>query len=340
MLRLQLLPEHADGGSWHGSAYIRMLRPFTHPSVLQTDIEANFARRLDDRPCDIVIVDRTWHPGLKLKQVEELLTKARRTGARLWWAVDDNLLDEHPDRPTEARLRGLRPALRLLAREASGIVVSTSALGNRLSTLNKNVVVIENLVDERLLPSLPKECETRQISVVYMGTNTHRSDLSPVLPALRNVLHRHRGEVTLSLVGISSHANVWPHVIMVAPPSYDYPQFISWFRSRPWGIGIAPLAENAFNTCKSDIKLLDYGSCATAAVYSDVPAYDLVRDGVAGVCVPNVPEAWEEALERLILDGDLRTHMGQSAYEHVLQQTLAARGHLWHDAVVTMMTGV
>ena len=54
----------------------------------------------------------------------------------------------------------------------------------------------------------------------------------------------------------------------------SYPGFVNWITGVPsWDIGIAPLADSAFNRSKSAIKTLDYAALGLAVLASDVPAY-------------------------------------------------------------------
>ena len=56
---------------------------------------------------------------------------------------------------------------------------------------------------------------------------------------------------------------------------------------------MAPLADTAFNRCKSSIKTLDYAAIGAAVLASELDVYrGSVADGPGGMLVPNRAEAW------------------------------------------------
>jgi glycosyltransferase involved in cell wall biosynthesis len=117
-----------------------------------------------------------------------------------------------------------------------------------------------------------------------------------------------------------------------------------WFTSRiRWDVALAPLRDNAFTRCKSDIKLLDYSAIGAAGIYSRVPAYATsVRHGVTGWLTDNHPDAWFEALRTLLGDPALRRRIGASARASLYaERTLARSLGAWTRALdqVVGLTG-
>lgn len=84
-------------------------------------------------------------------------------------------------------------------------------------------------------------------------------------------------------------------------------------------IGIAPLAKNRFNECKSDLKLIEYGAWGLPYVASDVSPYRGYHEDTGGqfgfVC--KTSDQWEQALRCLIEEPDVRRHMGGKHRGHV-----------------------
>jgi glycosyltransferase involved in cell wall biosynthesis len=84
-------------------------------------------------------------------------------------------------------------------------------------------------------------------------------------------------------------------------------------------ISIAPLADNKFNTMKSNLKQVECWSRKIPVVTSDIAPYNV--DGVNGencVLVPlkkNTDKYWYKALKKLILDEELRNKIGQGLYD-------------------------
>jgi glycosyltransferase involved in cell wall biosynthesis len=130
----------------------------------------------------------------------------------------------------------------------------------------------------------------------------------------------------------------------------SYPGFVNWITRQPaWDIGIAPLADTAFNRSKSAIKTLDYAALGLAVLASDVPAYreslcdsacadGRGSDGVGGRLVANTEAAWFRALCDLINDAALRQRLAQGARtafaaHHTLAAQAASRRAAWLELV-------
>ena len=121
----------------------------------------------------------------------------------------------------------------------------------------------------------------------------------------------------------------------------SYPGFVNWITQLPaWDIGIAPLADTAFNRSKSAIKIFDYAALGLAMLASDVPAYrgSLMdgrgADGGGGRLVANTEAAWFRVLCDLINDAALRQRLAEGARDafvahHTLAAQAAARRAAW-----------
>lgn len=84
-------------------------------------------------------------------------------------------------------------------------------------------------------------------------------------------------------------------------------------------IVIAPLADNDFNKCKSNLKQVECWSRKLPIVCSDIPPYNVDGRHMENcVLIPNKKNAhkyWSKYLKRLILNPDLRKQIGEQLYE-------------------------
>ena len=96
----------------------------------------------------------------------------------------------------------------------------------------------------------------------------------------------------------------WLRRVSPPPGATAYPRFVRWLtREGPFDLGLSPLADNPFNSCKSDIKFLDYCGLGVLPVLSDVRAYsgDAKTLGLA-VLATNTADGWYDALRRALRD--------------------------------------
>lgn len=351
--RVHVLYEYGPDLRPHGSAYIRLLRPLTHPA-LSRYVEVSSGLRYDGRKVDAVILDRLWRPDITPALARRLVDEVHQSGAQFIYALDDNFLDLPPRRRdgiTDAKLQVVRHFLA----GADGVLVTTEPLKERLLPFNSNISAVPNALDERLLvPRVPLQPGSafgpRRTVVGYMGTFTHDEELLMILPALERVQQRHPGEIEVQLIGgarLSETFQAWEaletQLIGPSPEEMEYPLFMLWFSGRvEWDIALCPLRETPFDRCKSDIKYLDYSAIGAAGIYSRVPAYESsVQHLETGWLVENEVDAWVQALEELIYNHSLRLKIAHNAIHHLYsQRILAQRGRDWPRALEHLLTSM
>jgi glycosyltransferase involved in cell wall biosynthesis len=70
-----------------------------------------------------------------------------------------------------------------------------------------------------------------------------------------------------------------------------------------------------FNSCKSCIKYIDYGSLGIPGIYSRSPVYEeAVSNEETGLLVNNTAEEWAAAMEKLYQDKQLRDSLRLRAH--------------------------
>jgi glycosyltransferase involved in cell wall biosynthesis len=347
-MKVHVIYEHTHPHEPHSTSHIRLLRPLQHPSI------ANSFRLSYDtqyRSADVAIVERLWQPQtVSLEKVEALVEQIRRDNTCLIYSLDDNLLDLPKHRPSQKGLTlEQKMTIRYLVREADGVLVSTENLQQRLLGMNANVFVVPNAIDEQLLgkkaAAQPRN-PSQKLVLGYMGTYTHDGDMMMVLQALREVLYKHRDTWELQLVGGISESSVleafagMPWQILDVGKHGEYPNFVRWMQQNlHWDLAIAPLENNPFSNCKSDIKFLDYSALGIPCICSNVPAYqNTVRHWETGYLTDNHPDAWVEALDFMMVNHSQRQTIANRAKEYVFsQRTLQHTAWQWRDAIQTIV---
>ena len=332
----------------YSCTYIRLLCPLTHPALAEAvEVTHGTAEAIPD--CDLLVVERhtLWPYERQLDGFGRVLSRCRARGVPVVYELDDNLLDLHHDAPWEPYTGdALRGVVAFLVRQADGVIVSTPALAERLAHLRPGVLVVPNALDERLFEAAPEAAapDASVLTIGYMGTLTHEADLRMVLAPLRALLRRHAGRVRLELVGGAAEdrlASLFEGLpFRQLHPRHDdaYPKFVPWMRQNlRWDVAIAPLEDDAFTRCKSDLKYLDYGALGIPGVFSDVRPYrDTVRHRETGLLAANDERAWSEALEEIVSDAALRGRLAASARAEVhgsrMLRTNAVR---WREALLS-----
>jgi processive 1,2-diacylglycerol beta-glucosyltransferase len=347
--RVLLLYEYSIVGLPHSSAYLRLLRPFIHPT-LQERYDATPSPVYRGEQTDIVIVDRTWRPDVSGDLALELVEAVGKSGAKLLYQLDDDLLSL----PINASYTAAqREAVHVFARKADALLVSSPVLAERMARLNQHISIVPNALDERLLVSPLRHHATPfhrdRITLGYMGTRTHDADLRMILPALHEFGRLSPQPVELHIVGVALEDETWATlaslpfpVRQITPPTTEYPQFVTWFTGvLHWDIALAPLVDTPFNRAKSDVKFLDYSALGAAGIYSREPVYGRsVAHDVTGWLADATTESWTEALVTLATQPDLRRELAANAHHHLhAERTLAHRHSDWIAALETIWYG-
>jgi GT2 family glycosyltransferase/glycosyltransferase involved in cell wall biosynthesis len=342
-----VVPERYDNGVPTPCGYIRLLQPLRHPAtsggarVLLADMKSVL-----DYDVDVIVTQRYAPPSLDA--ADALIAHARRTGARLVYDLDDDLLKIPPSHPDAAVLRPRAPIVRRMLERANAVWVSTQSLKDRLSSIRPDAVVLENRLDERLwtAPAGPAAFRDDPVRILCMGTSTHDRDFAMIEPALVRLTAAYGARVGIDILGMTNQGELSKGLNRVGLPARSgrsYPGFVNGLTSvEPrWHIGLAPLLDTPFNACKSPIKTMDYAALGLAVLASDVPVYrGSLADGCAGQLVANDPGAWYAALDWLVRDQDLRRSLAERAYAAFLERaSLASHADARRDAWAGVFAG-
>lgn len=327
-IKVHVLYESSNGAEPHGCSVIRLLRPLSHPSVAE-QIELTYGTKIPEHLVDVVIIERLWVHQFNTIELLQQLNSLKLRGIKIIYETDDDLLNVNSrigDR--EWPTLDQKNIIRLLAREADGIIVSTKNLAKTFTTLNQNIHIIENSLDETLFHRKADAKTNKKIKFGYMGTFTHLEDLIFVSAAIKNALVKFESNVEFEIVGIGDEDTIRKifgdapvSIKRVPEKDVPYEKFCHWMSENlRWDFGIAPLLKSKFSDSKSDIKFLDYSLVGIPGVYSNVPAYkDTVQDNVNGLLCDNSVDHWTAQIEKMITSQELRTQLADAAFEYTIK---------------------
>lgn len=266
--------------------------------------------------------------------VRRCLLAAREAGATAAFSVDDLVFD-----PT---LRDRIPAIKILPRAeaelwmdgvqryqqtalACGIFIgSTPALVEAARAQGLHAFLHPNglgaeqayLSQEALHASADSRAARRAEGICRVGylsgSTTHDRDWALVEPQVAEVLERH-GTAELWLLGpLALHGHLAEDHSRVRRvpfrPFQDLPRL-----SAELDVILAPLEPGLeFSEAKSAVKWLEAAAVGVPVIASPTgPFRAVIDDGVTGLLAE--PDDWEDALEALVTDSDLRDRLGLSA---------------------------
>ena len=194
--------------------------------------------------------------------------------------------------------KSLRRALGMMDR----FVVSTEPLADRYSKLHGDIHVVKNTLDPRWWKGLVSE---RRISdkprVGWAGGISHTGDLEMIADVVKALAD----EVEWVFFGMCP-AKLRPYVHEYYP-AVAIEQYPAALARLNLDLAIAPVEQNPFNECKSNLRLLEYGACGFPVVCSDLVCY---QGDLPVTRVRNRFKDWVGAIRMHLADLDATAKMG------------------------------
>jgi hypothetical protein len=313
----RVLAHPADRG---GCGHYRVIQPVTALAAAgridgRVAMSHLWPAELERLAPDIVVFQRQ----LRADQLRAMQRACRLTRARTVFELDDlpgaqpakSLYRLQMDKDVDARLR---EALASVER----VVVSTPALADALRALAGAGVADDiRVVRNRLPPAWwgglrSRRRDGRKPRVGWAGGAGHTGDLlllAEVVPALA-------ADVDWVFFGMCPESML-AHAAQFVPGVERIEDYPAALATLDLDLALAPLEDNPFNRCKSNLKLLEYGACGVPVVCSDVGPY---RDDPLPVTrVRNHPEAWREAIRSHLAEPEASARQGEALREAVLR---------------------
>lgn len=220
-------------------------------------------------------------------------------------------------------VRSLKRGLALVDR----FVVSTEPLAEALSGYHPDIRVVPNRLEPRIWGNLPESLrgQSGKPRVGWAGGSSHTGDLELIMDVVRDLA----SEVEWVFFGMCPDA-IRPYVHEFHPGVRidEYPRKLA---SLNLDLALAPVEENLFNECKSNLRLLEYGICAYPVICSDVRCY---AGDLPVTRVKNRYRDWMEAIRMHLADAAASASQGKA-----LQQAVRARWMLDEQGLTAWQQG-
>jgi hypothetical protein len=207
-------------------------------------------------------------------------------------------------------------------RSAVGVTVPSQALASYIRDVLKqsNVYVFPNTIVPEDYEEFPLVRDDTSIRILWQGGMSHFIDWFPLREAIATVLKKYpQAKLVVWGEKFDWITDIIPTEQLEFHPWTPYPAFKLKRGLLQTDINLCPLANNAFNRCKSAIKWYE-GSVwhrPEATLAADVVTYREIKDGETGLLY-STPAEFVQKLGLLIEDASLRKRLGASAKEWVL----------------------
>lgn len=257
----------------------------------------------------------------------QIMSMANDLGLRTIYDLDDWIIDLPSYSVTELgedRIENIA----WLVRNASVATASNGVLKKRLESLRSCVIEIRNGFDHEALPWCPEaRNEGAEKRIVFSNTDgiklvKFRKEFFEVLADFL----RHNHDVTLDFWGDDFPEMSW--IPRIEPKGFlDNVSYKRAIRDAGYMFAIVPLGgpeDNEtlfFNSCKSCIKYIDYGSLGIPGIYSRTPVYEsVVEHRVTGLLAHNSGDEFAAALQEMRDDAELRERIRYNAHRDATER--------------------
>ncbi|KAF1699817.1 glycosyltransferase [Pseudoxanthomonas suwonensis] len=211
----------------------------------------------------------------------------------------------HRDHLPQDLIKHMRAALKSVDR----LVVSTEPLAEAMKGLHPEIRVSRNRLPAHWWAHLKgRRRQGRLPRVGWGGGASHRGDLELVADVVRAL----SDEVEWVFMGMCPEKlRPFIHEFHQGVPITEYPARLA---ALDLDLAIAPLEDNQFNRCKSNLRLLEFGACGFPVVCSDVAAF---QDGLPVTRVKPRFKDWVDAIRMHVNDLDAAARAGDALREAI-----------------------
>lgn len=203
-------------------------------------------------------------------------------------------------------------------------VVSTQPLAEAFAGIHSDIVVRENNLSMDWWGGLTSlRGQGKKPRVGWAGGSSHTGDLEMIF----DVVKAFSDEVEWIFLGMCPQ-KLRPY-ISEFHIGVDIERYPAKLASLNLDLALAPVEDNMFNICKSNLRLLEYGACGVPVICSDVECY---RGTLPVTRVRNRFKDWNDAIRMHLNDPQTSGQMGEALKEMVMSDYTLNRERTEHWA--------
>ncbi|WP_180273648.1 rhamnan synthesis F family protein [Iodobacter sp. BJB302] len=268
-----------------------------------------FQRQISAQQIDFLRLSKACSPSFKVYELDDYLPNIPIKSA-------------HRAHMPKDVVKSLRKALTFVDR----FTVSTDELANAYEGMHSVMHVVNNYLPVPIWGNLQSERnQGKKPRVGWAGGASHTGDLELIESVVKALAH----EVEWVFFGMCpDKLRPFVHEFHAGVPIGLYPAKLA---SLNLDLALAPLEQNIFNQCKSNLRLLEYGACGFPVICTDIAPY---RGSLPVTRVRNKHKDWVDAIRDHLSDPDSRAESGRVLKEAVLKDWMLDGANLdkWRAA--------
>jgi len=305
-----------------GVGYHRLQVPFANMDEDYKDLDIKgtngFTLQFHPKQFDIVVINRMY------KHDEDYLLKAKQSGCKIILDIDDWI--QLPDYHYKDGIKDSIVFKRILDAISYANVIWTASeyLKECLEPYHSNIVYVPNGIDFTQPQFIPQRQKQDKYTIGWIGANNHHLDLKKLVQPFNNLLKNKNHKLLLG--GYNELSKEYYQLIEsyftsnFTRPSSQY-QRVEWMDIQNYALmynlmdcALAPLCNDKFSQCKSNLKVLEAGAFSLPIICSNVEPYkEFIQQGL----VINPKGDWDGAMKSLISNPKKGVELGARLHDYV-----------------------
>jgi glycosyltransferase involved in cell wall biosynthesis len=298
----------ADG--MNGVVYHRIYTPLVrlqldgHAVVDIAQDSDTMLNRVNYKDYDLIVFNR-W---LGVHHYD-ILTKIAKAKTPFVVDVDDYWVLPKYNPAYWAYRKGIKNAIKDALAYADGVTCTTSQLLKEVKAYNKNAIVIPNCIDYEHEQWRHSRLDNEKFKVGWVGGITHHEDLKLIVDAITRL--GEEGKIEFYLCGYTP-SDIWDSICSMFKG--DWFHIVRGTNANAYGevykhfdLVVAPLQTTKFNSCKSELKILEASAYDLPIVVSACEPYTNHIDNAGVIFAKN--DEWYESITQAMQN---TTHLGYS----------------------------
>lgn len=270
---------------------------------------------------DVIVLNRL------LMQPEPYLQMAKDKGVKIVLDLDDDIeLPEWHMAKDPLLARQIQNKIKEAIELADVVWCASEYLKNKISQFHTNCILVPNAIDYNEPQFEIRKYENNVPIVGYIAGANHHLDIENLQPALSKLINN---KIGFLVAGYSElNPDYWNFVIDVFTSANNlHPSKLKIVKSMPYNeyavsynmidIALAPLQNNEFNRCKSNLKILESAAFKVPVIASYVEPYkEFINMGL----VPTSKVNWDLNILSLAKDKSKREKLGNALHDYVKEK--------------------
>jgi len=226
-----------------------------------------------------------------------IATLLRSSGRRLVYIIDDDLLNLPSGISSAAYLNQpeIQDNIRAMIDMSHAILSPSPLLLEKYAVDGRKPMQTQEPALEPV-PYAPHDANA-PVKIGFAGSIDRTADIEELLrDALLKVKHRYGNRVTFEFFGaVPAFASELDALCI--PYTESYAAYRRRLNALEWDIGLAPMPETPFHSCKYYNKFCEYAAAGIAGIYTDCRPYSFIPDGKRmGRFCGNKSQEWYEQI--------------------------------------------